>query len=83
MKLPDEYVFVFFCSHSLAIYYLQSTSKTYKQANLELKKKLQTVRNALFSEFLVSQCLISCYKQRVGHFQHLSTRWQYATTVSM
>ncbi|XP_067084561.1 LOW QUALITY PROTEIN: transmembrane channel-like protein 1 [Osmerus mordax] len=26
----------------LAIYYLQSTSKTYKQANLELKKKLQT-----------------------------------------
>uniref|UniRef100_A0A3P8ZCD8 Transmembrane channel-like protein n=1 Tax=Esox lucius TaxID=8010 RepID=A0A3P8ZCD8_ESOLU len=27
----------------LAIYYLQSTSKSYKQANLELKKKLQTV----------------------------------------
>uniref|UniRef100_A0A4W5KIP3 Transmembrane channel-like protein n=1 Tax=Hucho hucho TaxID=62062 RepID=A0A4W5KIP3_9TELE len=26
----------------LAIYYLQSTSKSYKQANLELKKKLQT-----------------------------------------
>ncbi|KAL7836303.1 hypothetical protein AOLI_G00275870 [Acnodon oligacanthus] len=26
----------------LAIYYLQSTSKTYKHANLELKKKLQT-----------------------------------------
>ncbi|XP_030647677.1 transmembrane channel-like protein 1 [Chanos chanos] len=26
----------------LAIYYLQSTSKTYKQANIELKKKLQT-----------------------------------------
>ncbi|XP_066511631.1 transmembrane channel-like protein 1 [Hoplias malabaricus] len=26
----------------LAIYYLHSTSKTYKQANLELKKKLQT-----------------------------------------
>ncbi|CAL9708484.1 unnamed protein product [Knipowitschia caucasica] len=26
----------------LAIYYLQSTSKSYKQANMELKKKLQT-----------------------------------------
>uniref|UniRef100_A0A673C7B3 Transmembrane channel-like protein n=1 Tax=Sphaeramia orbicularis TaxID=375764 RepID=A0A673C7B3_9TELE len=27
----------------LAIYYLQSTSKSYKEANVELKKKLQTV----------------------------------------
>uniref|UniRef100_A0A671KKC5 Transmembrane channel-like protein n=1 Tax=Sinocyclocheilus anshuiensis TaxID=1608454 RepID=A0A671KKC5_9TELE len=27
----------------LAIYYLQSTSKTYKRVNMELKKKLQTV----------------------------------------
>lgn len=33
----------FFCHFSLAIYYLQSTSKTYKRVNMELKKKLQTV----------------------------------------
>uniref|UniRef100_A0A4W4FVE7 Transmembrane channel-like protein n=1 Tax=Electrophorus electricus TaxID=8005 RepID=A0A4W4FVE7_ELEEL len=30
----------------LAIYYLNSTSKTYKQVNLELKKKLQTVNSS-------------------------------------
>uniref|UniRef100_A0A8C2YWI3 Transmembrane channel-like protein n=1 Tax=Cyclopterus lumpus TaxID=8103 RepID=A0A8C2YWI3_CYCLU len=33
----------------LAIYYLQSTSKSYKEANVELKKKLQTVTQISFS----------------------------------
>lgn len=32
----------------LAIYYLHSTSKSYKEANVELKKKLQTVMKACF-----------------------------------
>uniref|UniRef100_A0A4W5JZ48 Transmembrane channel-like protein n=1 Tax=Hucho hucho TaxID=62062 RepID=A0A4W5JZ48_9TELE len=39
----------------LAIYYLQSTSKSYKQANLELKKKLQTVSHTvIMSSYLSS-----------------------------
>uniref|UniRef100_A0A8C2WJL8 Transmembrane channel-like protein n=1 Tax=Cyclopterus lumpus TaxID=8103 RepID=A0A8C2WJL8_CYCLU len=34
----------------LAIYYLQSTSKSYKEANVELKKKLQTVTQIIDEE---------------------------------
>lgn len=40
--------FNFFFIFSLAIYYLHSTSKSYKEANAELKKKLQTVILILF-----------------------------------
>ncbi|MED6295410.1 AN1-type zinc finger protein tmc1 [Characodon lateralis] len=38
----------------LAIYYLQSTSKSYKQANIELKKKLQMVTYKLHNSDLLS-----------------------------
>lgn len=33
-----------FFKFSLSLYYLNATSKSYKEANLELKKKLQSVR---------------------------------------
>uniref|UniRef100_A0A8C7RPK9 Transmembrane channel-like protein n=1 Tax=Oncorhynchus mykiss TaxID=8022 RepID=A0A8C7RPK9_ONCMY len=42
----------------LAIYYLQSTSKSYKQANLELKKKLQTVSRTINKVLTLIQHLL-------------------------
>uniref|UniRef100_A0AAZ3S236 Transmembrane channel-like protein n=1 Tax=Oncorhynchus tshawytscha TaxID=74940 RepID=A0AAZ3S236_ONCTS len=42
----------------LAIYYLQSTSKSYKQANLELKKKLQTVSRTINKVLTLIQYLL-------------------------
>uniref|UniRef100_A0A3P8WJZ7 Transmembrane channel-like protein n=1 Tax=Cynoglossus semilaevis TaxID=244447 RepID=A0A3P8WJZ7_CYNSE len=47
----------------LAIYYLQSTSKSYKEANVELKKKLQTVTKTTLFFFMPSTALCcSCVK---------------------
>uniref|UniRef100_A0AAQ4QJS2 Transmembrane channel-like protein n=1 Tax=Gasterosteus aculeatus aculeatus TaxID=481459 RepID=A0AAQ4QJS2_GASAC len=40
----------------LAIYYLQSTSKSYKEANMELKKKLQTVVQNMFPPLVQQSC---------------------------
>uniref|UniRef100_A0AAR2JSW1 Transmembrane channel-like protein n=1 Tax=Pygocentrus nattereri TaxID=42514 RepID=A0AAR2JSW1_PYGNA len=54
----------------LAIYYLHSTSKTYKHANLELKKKLQAIN--FISVYLVNAILFS-------KTQHLSN-WLLASS---
>lgn len=51
----------FFCHFSLAIYYLQSTSKTYKRVNMELKKKLQTVSWEVQMSLQMFPTVAKCY----------------------
>uniref|UniRef100_A0AAY4CZ08 Transmembrane channel-like protein n=1 Tax=Denticeps clupeoides TaxID=299321 RepID=A0AAY4CZ08_9TELE len=56
----------------LAIYYLQSTSKTYKKANAELKKKLQAVSSEAISLYC-PDCFNIVFKGERGQNQHVTT----------